>query len=231
MSITLAGLRRAREAKEIFRCLWHIKGGVESHRSQGGPHVLIVGGLGPTQQSCIKLQQRLDELGFDAWTAEIDWNKRPVRESVSILDREIRKRFPGKNTVDIVGHSYGGLEGLAICRYSKYRARIGKVVAMGTPFGGTPCREISFIFKNLTGQDPETLERLYTEELAPFSSKVINLTSPEDVIAPPSHGNLKGGAIKVVDLSKKLPRRPITHVSMLVEEEVAGVVALYLSGS
>lgn len=214
--------QRLRETGELRPLLdtWRMSRGLpEFTNTRGkGPAVLLVGGLGPTSQSCVRLQRQLVRAGFDARIARIDWNIHRLPDAVSLLDRVIDGFFP-TGSFSLFAHSYGGIEVALLKARSRHRSRIEKIVTLATPFQGTPSDLLRAIFEKITGQNQEVLLEEYSAEIATIDTTITNIICPGDTLVPASAGG--GKRIEVLVVPRHLGLR---HADCLIDKRVAKLV-------
>lgn len=218
--------QRLRETGELRPLLdtWRMSRGLPEFtgREGKGPAVLLVGGLGPTSQSCVRLQRQLVRAGFDARVARIDWNIHRLPDAVTLLDQVIDQFFPS-GPFSLFAHSYGGIEVALLKSRSRHRDRIVKIVTLATPFQGTPSPLLKVIFEQITGQNQEELLKEYTGEISTINMTIANIICPEDVLVPVSAGG--GKKVEVIVLPKRFGLR---HADCLVDRRVARLVMSFL---
>ena len=104
------------------------------------PPVLLIHGFLGTRGSMYMLESRLVDDGFCVFSFNLGtFNSRDIRRSAFLIHRKIERMLAQTewDTIDIIGHSMGGLIGLYYVKKLGGHRRVRKLIMMGTPLKGT----------------------------------------------------------------------------------------------
>ncbi|MCB9673889.1 MAG: hypothetical protein H6737_02170 [Alphaproteobacteria bacterium] len=155
-----------------------------------------------------------------------------VRRHAEELDRAVERvrAVTGVDTVDVVGASQGGLIALWWATHGGW-SRLGRLVAVGTPFRGSPAARFGRV---VLGPVSEGIRQLVPgdpllEELArqPFERPVVSVSMRGDLVCPPDACVLPGMQSIVVDGSFG----PLTHQLLMLDRRAADAVLAGLEGT
>ncbi len=130
----LSYLRHLAKGNRIRRA-----GGFSDIDTSKQPVLLIHGFLG-TRGSMFPLEKRLTDDGFCVFSFNLGTlNARDIRRSAFLIHRKIERILAQTewDTIDIIGHSMGGLIGLYYIKKLGGDSRVRRLVMMGTPIKGT----------------------------------------------------------------------------------------------
>jgi len=163
---------------------------VSTKSAQGG--VVLLHGIARTSRSCGKLQRAIEVAGFA--TLNLGYDSR--RKSLERLAEDIHPvigRFTNdvQGPIHFVGHSMGGL--LARVYLAKYRPeRLGRVVMLGTPNGGSEIADrlggfgLYRAYFGPAGQQLTTRRDPATERLLPAVSYPVGVIAGNRSVDPVS---------------------------------------------
>ena len=85
------------------------------------------------------LIERLEQAGADVFVAHYDWRQPAAENSLQYLKETIdqAKAATGRDTVDIVAHSFGGLVARDYIQGSQYAGDVDQLITLGTPHKGS----------------------------------------------------------------------------------------------
>jgi triacylglycerol lipase len=156
-------------------------------------------------------------------------NLRDIRDSAGLIARKVESIVAqtGVTRVDIVGHSMGGLVGLYYLKRLGGRHRVRRLVLLGTPAQGTWSALLGLFTAPLGLASLQLLPgspflRELAESPLPAGADVVSVGALRDWLAPVASTVLEG--VRHLAL-------PTGHSGLLVEEEVADVVASLLRES
>jgi len=183
------------------------------------PVLLIHGFLG-TRGSMYLLEKRLLEDGFCVFSFNLGTlNSRDIRRSAFQIHRKIEKILSQTpvESIDIVGHSMGGLIGLYYVKKLGGHKRVRKLIMMGTPVKGTWVALAGVATMGLFSTSswqllPRSrfLDEIH-EGVIPKSTDVINLAAVRDWVCPLQSTRLRD--VKSITV-------PMGHSSLVVSQEV-----------
>jgi triacylglycerol lipase len=200
--------------------------GAESVRTgSGGPPVLLLHGYFATRGSLHLLEHNLVRRGHVVMSYPLGalFNLGDIRDSAGLIARKVESIVAqtGVTHVDIVGHSMGGLVGLYYLKRLGGRHRVRRLVMMGTPAQGTWSALLGLFTAPLGRASFQLLPgspflRELAEAPLPPTADVVSIGALRDWLAPVACTVLEG--VRHIAL-------PTGHSGLLVEEQVADVVA------
>ncbi len=185
------------------------------------PLLLIHGFLG-TRGSMRPLERRLVDDGFCVFSFNLGTlNTRDIRRSAFLIHRKIERILAQTSweTIDIVGHSMGGLIGLYYVKKLGGHTRVRKLVMMGTPVRGTWIALAGVATLGLLSTSSWQLlpRSRFLDELAqgplPSGVELYTLAAARDWVCPLPSTRLPGAKAMTV---------PLGHSSLVVSEDVYG---------
>jgi pimeloyl-ACP methyl ester carboxylesterase len=130
---------------------------------------VLLHGIGPTSRSMRKLERSLQQAGLATLNLTYASRKKPLEQLAEDIDPAIT-RFAKSidGPLHFVGHSMGGL--LARVYVTRYRpSRLGRVVMLGTPNGGSELADFlqgSLLYRGYYGPAGQQLTTLPDDTLA-----------------------------------------------------------------
>jgi pimeloyl-ACP methyl ester carboxylesterase len=193
-------------------------------RQTGAPPVLLIHGYMATKGSLHLLEQHLARRGHVVMSFRFGpINLGDIRESAGLVARKVESIIAqtGVSQVAIVGHSMGGLVGLYYLKRLGGRHRVRRLVLMGTPTQGTWSALFGLVTAPLGLASLQLLPgspflQELTETPLPQNVDVVSIGALRDWLAPVARTALAG--VRHVAL-------PTSHSGLLVDEEVANIVA------
>jgi triacylglycerol lipase len=187
------------------------------------PPLLLLHGYMATRGSLHLLERRLTERGYLVFTYRIGpLNLGGIRQAAGVIARKV-EALVGQTpvrSVNIVGHSMGGLVGLYYVKSLGGRDRVGKLLLLGSPVGGTWSALLGLVTAPLGRASMEllpgspVLRDLRTTPM-PRGVEVITISGERDFFAPDSATRLQGARHLTL---------PTTHTGLLVDPSVAEVI-------
>jgi pimeloyl-ACP methyl ester carboxylesterase len=190
--------------------------------------VLLIHGYLATRGSLALMERRLTDQGHLVLSYRLGLlHTGDISKSAAFIARKIESiaAQTGLDRIDVVGHSMGGLVALYYLKRLGGRRRVRRLVMLGTPVMGTwsallgvaamPLGRASFQLL----PDSQFLRDLADGEL-PEGVDIVCISGDRDRLAPPERTALAG--VRHICL-------PTNHAGLLVDEQVASVVAEILS--
>jgi triacylglycerol lipase len=185
--------------------------------------LLLLHGYMATRGSLHLLEQRLTERGYLVFTYRIGpLNLGGIRQAAGVIARKVEALVAqtAVRTVDVVGHSMGGLVGLYYVKCLGGRDRVGKLCLLGSPVGGTWSALLGLVTAPLGRASMEllpmspVLRDLRTTPM-PRGVEVFTVSGDRDFFAPDPATRLQGARHLTL---------PTTHTGLLVDPSVAEVI-------
>ena len=195
------------------------------------PPVLLIHGYLATRGSLHLLEQALCDRGHIVISYPLGFpvNLGDIRDTAGLIARKVESIVAqtGVTEIDIVGHSMGGLVGLYYLKRLGGRHRVRRLIMLGTPTQGTWSALLGLVTAPLGRASLQLLPgspflRELGEMPLPRGADVVSIGAMRDWLAPVSTTVLDG--VRHIAL-------PTGHSGLLVDAEVAGVVADLLAES
>jgi pimeloyl-ACP methyl ester carboxylesterase len=188
-----------------------------------GPPVLLINGYLSTRGSLHLLEQRLHDRNHTVLTYRLPrMNLGDIRDSAAHIARKVDSLVAQTSvpSVDIVGHSLGGLVGLYHVKRLGGRQRVRRLILLGTPATGTWSALLGLVMAPLGRASLQLLPsspflRELNESPLPPGVEVISVGGERDYFAPLSSTVLDG--VRHVAL-------PTGHSGLLVDAAVADAI-------
>lgn len=202
----------------------HAQRAEEAARS-GQPPVLLIHGYLATRGSLHLFEQHLADRGHIVISYPLGFpvNMRDIRDSAGLIARKVESIVAqtGVTTIDVVGHSMGGLVGLYYLKRLGGRHRVRRLVMMGTPTQGTWSALLGVVTAPFGRASLQLLPgspflRDLEEIPLPKGVQVISIGAIRDWLAPLSTTVLDG--VRHIAVATG-------HSGLLVDAEVARIVA------
>jgi pimeloyl-ACP methyl ester carboxylesterase len=185
-----------------------------------GPPVLLINGYLSTRGSLHLLERRLHDRHHTVLTYRLPrMNLGDIRDSAALIARKVESLVAQTSvpSVDIVGHSLGGLVGLYYVKRLGGRHRVRRLILLGTPAMGTWSALLGLFTAPFGRASLQLLPsspflRELNESPIPPGVEVISVGGERDYFAPLSSTVLEG--VRHVAL-------PTGHSGLLVDAAVA----------
>ena len=184
------------------------------------PPVLLIHGFLGTRGSMFPLERRLAAAGITVFSFNLGAvNSRDIRASAFLIHRKIESILSQTSvkSIDIVGHSMGGLIGLYYVKKLGGHARVRRLIMMGTPVKGTwwglaGVATLGLWSKSSWQLLPRSgfIDELNQGELPP-EVDVYTLAAARDWVCPLPTTRVRGATSVTV---------PMGHSSLVISEEV-----------
>jgi len=193
----------------------------------GGEPVLVLGGLFSRPFYYAPLGRIIRRRGYSVHFDDV-FNARPFRPH--LVDLRARVQEIAADTggpIRIIGHSLGGLHAMALL--ADLPDAIAQVIAVGSPIvGGTPWKPLQRVAERvLQVHGRETLG--LRERGAPYADRVTTISSPGDMVAPPTSCVIDGA--RNIILSDVPPRDALlaSHGGMIFMQAAVRTVLASLA--
>jgi pimeloyl-ACP methyl ester carboxylesterase len=185
-----------------------------------GPPVLLINGYLSNRGSLHLLERRLHERQHTVLTYRLPrMNLGDIRDSAALIARKVESLVAQTSvpSVDIVGHSLGGLVGLYYVKRLGGRHRVRRLILLGTPAAGTWSALLGLVTAPFGRASLQLLPsspflRELNESPIPQGVEVISVGGERDYFAPLSSTVLEGVRHVAV---------PTGHSGLLVDAAVA----------
>lgn len=188
-----------------------------------GPPVLLINGYLSTRGSLHLMERRLHDRRHTVLTYRLPrMNLGDIRDSAALIARKVESLVAQTSvpSVDIVGHSLGGLVGLYYVKRLGGRHRVRRLILLGTPAMGTWSALLGLVTAPLGRASLQLLPsspflRELNEAPIPPGVEVISVGGERDYFAPLASTVLEG--VRHVAL-------PTGHSGLLVDAAVADAI-------
>lgn len=195
--------------------------------AQDGPPVLLINGYLSTRGSLHLLERRLHERRHVVLSYRLPrMNVGDIRDSAAHIARKVESLVAqtAVPTVDIVGHSMGGLVGLYYVKRLGGHVRVRRLILLGTPAGGTWSALLGLVTAPFGRASLQLLPssdflRELNESPIPKGVEVISVGGQRDYLAPLASTVLEG--VRHVAL-------PTGHSGLVVDATVAEALDVIL---
>lgn len=184
--------------------------------------VLVLGGFLSHPYYYAPLGRILSRRGFNVHFDEV-FNARPFKAHVSALARRIDTIVQAAGApLSIVGHSLGGLQGMALL--IDRPDAVARVIAVASPVaGGTPWRVLQQFAERVLQVEARECDVL-RRRLTSYADRVTTIASPSDPIAPPWACTLDGATNVVLRRLSKDDRRSLSHGGVIFMRAATRIV-------
>lgn len=189
-----------------------------------GTPVLLVHGLYHNRSAWRFFRKSLAEEGFTSIRAITYGSWRGgFEDALTTVRRELRRTLdanPGRKVL-LVGHSLGGVLLRVIASEDEFRERVGALVTLGSPFGGSDLAHLG-IGALARSLKPDGVACRAQRAMKDVEAPKLAVYSPvDDFVFPLNHLN-PGAGWQLHDCE------PMSHVWLLYSPQVAGTVAAFL---
>jgi pimeloyl-ACP methyl ester carboxylesterase len=187
-----------------------------------GSPVLILGGFLSHPYYYAPFGRILGQYGYGVHYDDV-FNAQPFKPHVATLAERVRRlRDASGGPVRVVGHSLGGLQAAALL--IECPDAISHVVTVASPIvGGTPWRPLQRLAErvlDVRGGDTEQLQ----DGLRPHARRVTTISSPQDLVAPPSVCTIPGATNVVLSTVPRHDESLASHIGVIFMKTVVRVV-------
>ena len=203
--------------------------------------VLVVGGTLSPEFALATLACRLRMDGFTVFTmalggrglGDIEVSAEALAERIDAI-----RASTGAATVDLVGHSQGGLQGRYYLKFLGGGDGVGTYVSLGTPQYGSALANLGRLFglclpsvacRQMAIGSP-FLAALNAGDDTPGGARYVSIYTALDALVQPfGRSRLAGDAINV-NVTSRCPLRAVGHLGLLLDGAVYGLVRSALEG-
>ena len=199
----------------------------EPHAGFRDPVLLIQGYFG-TRGVFNILENRLKSEGFPVFSFYLGrFNIQDIVKTAHSTAEKLHRFYKEKKfeRISIVGHSMGGLIGLYMLKFLGISPYVRRMIAVGTPFHGTPASYLGIATMGLFGKSvwqmtpgSAFLQKLMAAPM-PEGVEVISIMSRHDMLAPDRRCVLEGAKNMLVASG---------HAALIVKDEVYQVLSALL---
>jgi triacylglycerol esterase/lipase EstA (alpha/beta hydrolase family) len=215
----------------------------------GKRHVFLIHGtLHSSSLSFNALAPRLSQAGYCTWARDygvIDpkdplKGRQPVvdsaKEVAGAIDEVLRKT--GNNKIDLIGFSQGGLIGFYLLKQAAYAGKVNQLIAISPSIRGTS-NEASLRF-NAGGQCPACADQYAQSSfIKTFNANPLTVpgvrytvlaTRDDWIVTPPESQLVNEAGVRNFMMQDVFPGKSVSHVGMMYDDAVAGLVISLLNG-
>jgi len=187
-----------------------------------GSPVLVLGGFLSHPYYYAPFGRVLDQNGYAVHYDEL-FNAQPFKPHVAALGARVRRLADDAGgPIRVVGHSLGGLQATALLLECPEAVR--QVIAVASPIiGGTPWRPLQRLAERVLdvhGTETDTLRA----ELAPYVTRITTISSPQDLVAPPSVCTIVGANNVVLSTVPRRDETLASHIGVIFMQTVVRIV-------
>ena len=169
----------------------------ETSAARAGEDVLVLGGFLSHPAYYAPIGRTLGRRGYVVHFDEA-FNARPLLAHVAELRERVDRIVQASGApLRVVGHSLGGIQAMVLLM--EMPETIGQVIAVASPVvGGTPWRPLQRLVERVLQVRAEETEML-RRRLVPYAHRIVTISSPHDLVAPPATCAVEGAANLVLD--------------------------------
>ncbi len=184
--------------------------------------ILVLGGFLSHPYYYVPFGRLLGQQGYLVHYDEV-FNAIPFKRHVSALaDRVARLADATGQPIRIIGHSLGGLQGLALL--VQRPDAIVQVITVASPIvGGTPWRPLQRLAERVLDVRADETEVL-RGDLRPHVRRVTTISSPQDLVAPPPVCVVDGATNVVLTTVPRRDESLASHIGVIFMETVVQIV-------
>lgn len=215
--------------REVLRAPWaclsalrHPDGAFQRRTADAGGPVVVLGGFLSPPMYYTPLGRVLARRGYAVHFDE-GLNAKPIKAHVN----ELCERLEGiaasyGGPVQIVGHSLGGLQAMAVLL--ERPDLVGRVVAVASPvMGGTPWRPLQRLVERVLRVRPGEA-RLLECRVGAYGERITTISWAHDVVAPPESCAVPGATNVIVRTLARAERTLASHAGVIFMRGVLRVV-------
>ncbi len=196
---------------------------------EGSPPVLVLGGFLSHPYYYTPFGRILGQQGYDVHYDEV-FNAQPFKAHVIGLSERVRRLADTAGApIRVVGHSLGGLQAAALLL--ECPEAVGRVITIASPIvGGTPWRPLQRLAERVLGVRAADTAFLLAG-LAPYAGRVTTISSPQDLVAPPSVCTIEGATNVVLSTVPRRDETLASHIGVIFMQTVVHIVLAGLARS
>jgi pimeloyl-ACP methyl ester carboxylesterase len=184
--------------------------------------VLILGGFLSHPYYYAPFGRILAQHGYAVHYDEI-FNAQPFKPHVIALSERVQRlAYEAGSPIRVIGHSLGGLQATALLL--ECPDAIAQVVTVASPIaGGTPWRPLQRLAErvlDVRGSDTEMLRA----GIEPFAPRITTISSPQDLVAPPSVCTVRGASNVVLSTVPRRDEALASHIGVIFMQTVVRIV-------
>jgi pimeloyl-ACP methyl ester carboxylesterase len=189
---------------------------------RGTSPVLVLGGFLSHPYYYAPFGRVLDQNGHDVHYDGV-FNAQPFKAHITALGERARRLADRAGVpIRVVGHSLGGLQAAALLL--ECPDAVAQVIAVASPIvGGTPWRPLQRLAERVLavrGADTEILR----EHLAPYAARITTISSPQDLVAPPSVCTIDGANNVVLSTVPRRDETLASHIGVIFMQTVVRII-------
>lgn len=184
--------------------------------------VLVLGGFLSHPYYYAPFGRLLGQQGYAVHYDEV-FNAQPFKPHVTALSKRVARLADAAGApIRIVGHSLGGLQAAALL-IDRPEA-ISQVITVASPvLGGTPWRPLQRLAERVLDVEARDTEVL-RDGLRPHARRITTISSPQDLVAPPSVCTIDGATNVVLSTVPRRDESLASHIGMIFMETVVQIV-------
>ncbi len=189
---------------------------------RGTSPVLVLGGFLSHPYYYAPFGRVLDQNGHDVHYDDV-FNAQPFTTHVTALSERVRRLADDAGVpIRVVGHSLGGLQAAALL--SECPDAVSQMIAVASPIvGGTPWRPLQRLAERVLGVRGTDTELLRLN-LAPYTARVTTISSPQDLVAPPSVCTIDGANNVVLSTVPRRDETLASHIGVIFMQTVVRII-------
>lgn len=190
-------------------------------------NVLILGGFLSHPYYYAPFGRILGQQGYQIHYDEV-FNAQPFKPHVSALAARVSALAATTGVpVRVVGHSLGGLQAAALLM--ECPDAVAQVITVASPIvGGTPWRPLQRLAERVLGVHGDETEMLRAG-ISPYADRVTTISSPQDLVAPPSACTIAGATNVVLSTVPSRDETLASHIGVIFMKTVARIVLAALA--
>jgi pimeloyl-ACP methyl ester carboxylesterase len=193
----------------------------------GAPPVLVLGGFLSHPYYYAPFGKLLANQGYVVHYDEV-FNAQPFRSHVtSLSDRARALADETGSPIRVVGHSLGGLQAAALLL--ECPEAVGQVTMVASPIvGGTPWRPLQRLAERVLEVQASDTDLLRVS-LEPYARRVTTISSPQDLVAPPSVCTVEGATNVILSTVPRRDEGLASHIGVIFMQTVVRIVLAALA--
>lgn len=193
-----------------------------AHPSGHAAPVLVLGGFLSHPYYYAPFGRILGQHGYAVHYDDV-FNAQPFKTHVVALGERVRRLADDAGApVRVVGHSLGGLQAVALLL--ECPDAISHVIAVASPIvGGTPWRPLQRLAERVLGVHGNDTDMLRAG-LEPYVGRVTTISSPHDLVAPPTVCTIAGATNVVLSTVPRRDQSLASHIGVIFMQTVVQIV-------